>query len=829
MGVVYKARQATLGRIVAVKMVLAGHLSSEEDIQRFVNEAATAANLKHPGIVPIHEVGQHNGQRYFSMDLVEGGDLAERMLHTPPSRHEAVLIVKQICEAIGYAHSRGTIHRDIKPSNILINPSGQVLVTDFGLALRVKDDHELTRTGQALGTPGYMSPEQASGKRTLVGPHSDIYAIGAVFYELLTGRPPFRGETAAETIQQVLTDEPVAPVSLVPATPRDLDTVCLKCLQKDPDKRYESVATLAADLDRYLAGEPILARPIGRLERTLRWCHRKPAVAGLAGTVVVLLIAGTAVSSYFAVQAEQRARSAAFHKAEAVAAAGEHARARKLAEERLAILTRAIEKLRRRTEFMEVSTDDVRGLLARGNAYAELGMWNEASVDLLAAAMLEESHPSNALSAAAVLLERRDYEAFDRLSREMIRRHSDSGALSELLFASHACLLAPADDSVPQQVEQMVQRLLPLAHDDTRLPWAHLVAALCDLRSGRAAASLAHTEKALGTDEELWGREAELHFIRALGFHQINNGRAARMEFERGAALLVEHQPMLAAGPGVGWHDWLICQHLRNEAEAALHGRTLSRSGVSVESVGSPILLFRSAKASVRADRWHRAALDFENGARSSHEPRSLTWLKAASLHAYAASRGVGDVRHYQRTCRGMLEIFGTTNEWGPLEQTLKACLLLPGKVDREEAMEHRLATLRVDGSAPKPLRAWMDIALALAAVRRHATDDATNLADRGLELAKYCPNAKLADVIRSCCRAVEGLACVQQADLCRAEAAVHAAREHLSEHIERHEDGSVRGGSLFTRNRFEHDVLIAEILIREAEAALGLTDTPTP
>ncbi len=300
MGVVYKARQKSLNRIVAIKMILTGPLASETDIKRFQAEAESAANLRHPNIVAIHEVGRHEGQSYFSMDYVAGRNLSEIVRdHSLPAK-TAARYVAEIAEAIEYAHRQGILHRDIKPSNILIDANDQVHITDFGLAMRVEGESGLTQTGQILGTPSYMPPEQAQAKRGLIGPGSDIYGMGALLYELLTGRPPFRGESTVETLRQVTETEPLSPRLLNPTIPKDLETICLKCLEKELHKRYATARFLAEDLNRFLKHEPILARPISRPARIWRWCKRKPAIAAMLGVTLlasVALIVGLAISN----------------------------------------------------------------------------------------------------------------------------------------------------------------------------------------------------------------------------------------------------------------------------------------------------------------------------------------------------------------------------------------------------------------------------------------------------------------------------------------------------------------------------------------------------
>ncbi len=288
MGVVYRARQTKLNRVVAVKMILQGQLASRDDIQRFYSEAEAAARLEHPGIVPIFEVGEIDDQHYFSMGFVDGESLADRARRGPLPPKEAAELLRDVADAIDYAHRQGIVHRDLKPGNILLTQDGQPRVTDFGLAKTVEGDSGLTASGQILGTPGYMPPEQASGRIHDVGPLSDVYSLGAVLYCLLTGRPPFQSARVMETLKQVVETPPVSPRLLNPSVDRDLETIVLKCLEKTPAHRLASAAELRDELQRYLNGESIRSRRVGIATRAWRWCRRKPLAAALVVSVFVL-------------------------------------------------------------------------------------------------------------------------------------------------------------------------------------------------------------------------------------------------------------------------------------------------------------------------------------------------------------------------------------------------------------------------------------------------------------------------------------------------------------------------------------------------------------
>jgi serine/threonine-protein kinase len=285
MGVVYQARHLALNRVVALKMVRTGGDAGPEEAARFRAEAEAAARLQHPHVVQIFEVGEHEGRPYLALEYAAGGSLARKLGGTPLSPAEAAALVEPLARAVDAAHGRGIVHRDLKPGNVLLTADGTPKVADFGLARCAGAEGAHTQTGAVLGTPSYMAPEQAAGKSREVGPAADVYALGAILYECLTGRPPFKGATPLETLEQVRSREPVPPSHLQPRVPRDLETVCLKCLEKEPHRRYASAAALADDLARFREARPVSARPVGRLGRAWKWCRRRPAAAALAAVV----------------------------------------------------------------------------------------------------------------------------------------------------------------------------------------------------------------------------------------------------------------------------------------------------------------------------------------------------------------------------------------------------------------------------------------------------------------------------------------------------------------------------------------------------------------
>jgi Protein kinase domain len=311
MGVVFRAKHKKLNRIVALKTIRPSAFKPGADaIQRFRFETEAVARLDHPQIVPIYEMGEHGGCPFLSLKLISGEDLERHVPRLRDNPRAIARLIKEVARAVHYAHLRGILHRDLKPSNILLDEHDAPHVTDFGLAKCLDTDSGLTQTGLILGTPSYMAPEQVAGHHAEVTTAADVYGLGAVLYKLLTGRPPFHADSVYETLRQVREQEPVAPGNCVPRVDRDLEAICLKSLEKDPRQRYPSAEAMADDLDRWLAGESILARPMGPVRRAWRWCGRNRVISGLSASVAALLVTVTAVSTVSAVRQHNLAENA---------------------------------------------------------------------------------------------------------------------------------------------------------------------------------------------------------------------------------------------------------------------------------------------------------------------------------------------------------------------------------------------------------------------------------------------------------------------------------------------------------------------------------------
>jgi eukaryotic-like serine/threonine-protein kinase len=389
MGVVHLGRHRTLTtRLAAIKVLHRGAAGAEERA-RFLTEARSFASLQNPNIVRIYDVFDPpagEGEPFVALEYVEGGTLADRLAGTPLPPRDAAELLVPLAEAISHAHLRGVIHRDLKPANVLLAEDGMPKITDFGLAKQLDADSAQTRTGVIMGTPSYMAPEQASGRTHEVGPLADVYGLGAIFYETLTGRPPFRATSILETLGQVIADDPVPPRSLQPGVPRDLETICLKCLNKEPARRYASAGDLAGDLRRFLGGEPILARPTGMLERTVKWVKRRPTAAALIGAGGVALAALVAVWISFTIQLDEQKRDAIEQRDEAIhqtaLAEREKEEARKQKEVALSERAEALRQGKRARHLLVLSASAVNEIAVnvRSAKVAESASGNAGSV-----------------------------------------------------------------------------------------------------------------------------------------------------------------------------------------------------------------------------------------------------------------------------------------------------------------------------------------------------------------------------------------------------------------------------------------------------------------
>jgi eukaryotic-like serine/threonine-protein kinase len=442
MGVVYRARQHGLNRIVALKMILAGPFAGKQTILRFRAEAEAAANLRHANTVAIHETGEVDGQHYFSMDYVAGRNLADLVRDQPLTSKKAAEYVLKVARAVQYAHERKVLHRDLKPSNVLIDENDEPRITDFGLAKKLSGTSALTATGQLLGSPGYMPPEQASSRRGSFGPHSDVYSLGAVLFHLLTGRPPFQAENLTDTLDQLLNREPVPPRQLNPSVPPDLETICLKCLEKEPAKRYATADAVAEELGRFLRDEPILARPVNRAERLWRWCRRNPLLSSMSATVVLLLLTvslGSPIAAFLINQSRARERNEAIAARQSLYAAD-----MLLAQESYnqGNVTRAIDLLLRHRP--KSGEDDLRG-------FAWRYLWRLCRQGDVLSTAVAHSGPLNQIdwSSQGLLATAGSdgvIQIYDSVRERIIATLNPGGSIRAVAFAPDGTLLATGDD-----------------------------------------------------------------------------------------------------------------------------------------------------------------------------------------------------------------------------------------------------------------------------------------------------------------------------------------------------------------------------------------------
>jgi serine/threonine-protein kinase len=683
MGVVYKARQLKLSRPVALKMIIGGKFASASDLARFLHEAEAVASLRHPHIVQVHDVGDLDGLPYFTMEYVEGGSLGQKLAGTPQSALDAAELVARLARAVQAAHDAGIVHRDLKPGNVLLAADGTPKITDFGLARHFGQGETLTLSGARVGTPSYMSPEQAAGRSGSVGPAADIYSLGAILYELLTGRPPFRAESAAATVLQVIHQEPAPPSRLNGKVPRDLETVCLKCLQKDPRRRYGSAAALADDLHRFLEGRPIQARPLGWAGRLVRWARREPAAAALVATALALV--GLAVGGGFWVQ-RQRATTRA-------ADALQEGRSRQAAEAALAH-AQDLQKLGHWPEAraaLEVSPgllgtsapDVLRERLRRAHADAAMVV----RLENVRLRLAEGAEVEGRVSPTADQLYA---EAFDSYGINLTTLGTADAAALVRGSSIRNIVLAFLHDWLywaPEGNRAKLRAVLQAADDD---PWRR---AFRDARATNDFEKLTALARAPGATDQ------SPVLLSGLGGTLLVNGRA-----QEAWSLLREAH---VRHPGDFWINYLVGLYLAKEQPQEAAGYFRAAVAIRPDSNQAYTLLSRALRDAGDSD-GAIAALRRSVSLHPSHD-RVIDLLKVlAPLGRLEEGRVVwetfletdpaehdswngypqlclylGNERAYRRARRQMLDRFGAIpSEWVVAERTALACLLLPASGD---------------------------------------------------------------------------------------------------------------------------------------------------
>jgi serine/threonine-protein kinase len=716
MGIVFRARHLRLNRLVALKMVLAGPYAGPQERARFQREAEAVAALRHPNIVQIYDIGDSDGRPYFTMEYVEGGSLARKLAGAPQPARQAAALLSALAAAMEAAHQSGIVHRDLKPANILLTADAAPKISDFGLARRLDGESGLTRTGAALGTPSYMAPEQAQGNPDAVGPAADIYALGAILYELLTGRPPFQAKTATETVQQLLSQDPVPPSRLNARVPRDLETICLKCLHKEPQRRYAAAAALAEDLDRFLRGEAIAARPESRVARLARRVRRRPVLSALVVLVALFTFALVAGGLWVL-----SARAAARHRLEAEQAdreraTEEHLRdmVRRLNEsswlEARAALERARDRLgdhdapelRRRLDQGErdlalaLRLDNIRlngsvtvsGTQARcdkqyEDALREAGFGQVSDPPELVAGRIRNSHIRRALVTAlddwaeltpdpgrqdwilevARQAEPNPTEWRVRARTPAIRK--DPAALAELIAN------APIDDSSVSLLLALAKHLNPDGPERERflkqIQRAHPDDFWANLRLGDVLMKLKRAWEAIGYYQAALAVRPQAAIAR-------NNLGVALAATDQREEALEQHWQAVLIDPTTGNFQYnlgfILWKLNRPEEAVAPLRRAAALDPQSTEThLALRTVLLQLGQAEEMRLAWGTAL--------EANPPQHDAWYGYAELCLF-----LGHEEEYRRARRSLLARFGTTTDPYIAERTSRTCLLLPASED---------------------------------------------------------------------------------------------------------------------------------------------------
>jgi serine/threonine-protein kinase len=746
MGAVYKARHLRLNRVVALKMLLAGAYATPHERARFQREAEAVAGLRHPNIVQLYDVADHEGRPYFTMEFVEGGSLAQKLAGTPQPGRQAATLAATLAQAVQAAHRDGVVHRDLKPANVLLTADGTPKISDFGLARRLEGEAGATQTGVPLGTPSYMAPEQAAGNTHAIGPAVDVYALGAILYELLTGRPPFRAATAAETIRQVIYEEPALPSHLNAKVPRDLETICLKCLHKEPERRYGSAGALAEDLRRFEEGRPIQARRLGWVARFGRWVRRQPAAAGLVVTGLALL--GLALGGTLWLQRQQ-----AQQQAETARQEGRQVQAVEAVLEQAADLQK-----QGRWPAARAALEAAPSLLGDSAPPDLRERVRQASADAAMVSELEDSR-------LRLLEGRKNQEPAaprgDQLYAEAFRK-----------YGIPLNALEPADAAARIRNSAIRETLLAFLHD-WLFHWA----------SGAERRLTAVLDQA---DDDDWRRSFRKTLLAAYDSAKrkdLLRAREARVqppvilatlagvflhssEAEEAQALLRDAQQL---HPEDFWINLKLAYFLQEkyprEALGYFRAAVASRpcSGQAHVMLGRALrgagdldgagAAFRNAialnpnRAGARDLAWALAAKGGLEEARSVWEkilegsPADYeVWYGYAQLCAF-----LGKEQEYRRACNALLERFADHIEhWTVAERTGVACLLLPSAAEWTRAQVLVDRAVETGPKFPHPDNAYLQFVKGLAGYRRGLVERAVPLLEESAALVPNRPGPRL-------------------------------------------------------------------------------------